>query len=163
MNSKIIVGALISILLINCSPKDNTKNTYSEEAYIHKIKLTDLSGQNVDWSNFVGKKVIVNVWATWCKPCIEEMPSLEVLKNKLPTDEYVLMIASSEDSSKISRFLERNNYQLDFYQLQSVPESLGIYALPTTFIIDEKGELLVTENGMRDWGNDSVVKEIMEL
>jgi thiol-disulfide isomerase/thioredoxin len=163
MRLKLIIGALTIASLLGCSNTNNAGERTAYKSFTEGIELTDLVGNPIDLSGLKGKRIILNVWATWCKPCIQEMPSLEELQKSLPEDKYIILLASSEGLDKIKKFKERNSYTLEFVQLITTQESLGIYSLPTTFIIDEKGKLLITENGMRDWGDHEVIKEIEQL
>ena len=151
------------VTLVGCSNINNKEQVATDKSFAEKIEVADLNGNKINLSDYNGKRIILNIWATWCKPCIQEMPSLEVMQQNLPVDKYVLLLASAEEVGKIKKLKDRNSYQLQFVQLQTSQESLGIYSLPTTFIIDENGELLVTENGMRDWGKPEVIQEIEQL
>ncbi len=114
------------------------------------FKLATMEGEPISDQSFDKKTLILNVWATWCKPCIDEMPSLEKLMKKLP-DNYILLVASNEDPEKIQRFIDRYDFDLEFIRLKDRPEVLGIDLYPTTFIFNAEGEILQTIEGKRDW------------
>ena len=149
MRKLLIISFLLSGL-ISCQPEDT---------FISKIKLTDLKGEALDSEQFDNKIVILNLWATWCTPCIREMPDLVKMQNELPED-FVLLLASDESLEKIQQFTERRPFDLTFAQIQTSVESLGVYSLPTTFIIGRDGQLLETLVGARKWDRTEQIEQL---
>ena len=130
-----------------------------EELFYNKIKLTDLQGEDLDPRQFKNKIVILNLWATWCGPCIKEMPDLVEMKNNL-SEEFVLILASGESLDRIQQFKENRSFDLSFVQTQTSLESLGVYSLPTTFIIGKDGQLLETLVGARKWDSPEQIDQL---
>lgn len=149
--NKLLILSFLLIGLISCQPEKDT--------FISKIKLTDLKGQALNAEQFDDKVVILNFWATWCKPCIKEMPDLVEMQNKLSED-FVLVLASDESMEKIQQFIERRPFELTFAQMQTSTETLGVYSLPTTFIIGKEGQLLETLVGARAWDSPEQIEKI---
>lgn len=154
MKPTLIAFSFLTIL-ISCQPK--------EPAFLDTVDLKNLDGASLDKDALSGKIIILNLWATWCKPCVQEMPSLEVLQSELPSDKFVLLLASDEPLEKIRKFKQQSNFELEFIKLESSLESLGVFALPTTIFIDQKGNRSHTESGGKDWGSDGSVQEILKL
>lgn len=150
MRKLLIISFMLSSL-ISCQPEKNT--------FISKIKLADAKGQALDSEQFDNKIVILNLWATWCTPCIREMPDLVKMQNELPVD-FVLLLASDESLEKIQQFTERRPFDLTFAQIQTSVESLGVYSLPTTFIIGKDGQLLETLVGARKWDSTEQIEQL---
>lgn len=148
---KLLIISLLLIGLISCQPEKDT--------FISKIKLADLKGETLDKEQFKNKIVILNLWATWCTPCIREMPDLVKMQNELPGD-FVLLLASDEPLEKIQQFTERRPFDLTFTQIQTSVESLGVYSLPTTFIIGKDGQLLETLVGAREWDSPEQIEQL---
>lgn len=148
---KLLIISLLLIGLISCQPEKDT--------FISKIKLADLKGETLDKEQFKNKIVILNLWATWCTPCIREMPDLVKMQNELPGD-FVLLLASDEPLEKIQQFTERRPFDLTFTQIQTSVESLGVYSLPTTFIIGKDGQLLETLVGAREWDSTEQIEQL---
>lgn len=142
---------LILACLISCQPEKDT--------FISKIKLADLQGETLDKEQFKNKIVILNLWATWCAPCIKEMPDLVKMQNKL-SDDFFLLLASDESLEKIQQFTERRSFDLTFAQIQTSVETLGVYSLPTTFIIGKDGQLLETLVGARKWDSPEQIEQL---
>ncbi|MEQ8471472.1 MAG: TlpA disulfide reductase family protein [Marinoscillum sp.] len=148
---KLLIISFLLIGLIACQPEKDT--------FISKIKLADLKGETLDKEQFKNKIVILNLWATWCTPCIREMPDLVKMQNELPGD-FVLLLASDESLEKIQQFIERRPFDLAFAQIQTSIESLGVYSLPTTFIIGKDGQLLETLVGAREWDSPEQIEQL---
>lgn len=148
---KLLIISLLLIGLISCQPEKDT--------FVSKIKLADLKGETLDKEQFKNKIVILNLWATWCTPCIREMPDLVKMQNELPGD-FVLLLASDEPLEKIQQFTERRPFDLTFTQIQTSVESLGVYSLPTTFIIGKDGQLLETLVGAREWDSPEQIEQL---
>ena len=94
MKNYLLILFLIAFLAISCSKKISKK----ESDYI------DLNGETVHLESFRGKKVLVNFWATWCTPCLQEMPSLVRAQEILTKDNYVFLFPSTDEIEKIKNF-----------------------------------------------------------
>jgi len=160
---KLLIGMLVVLITTQCSNSNTSENSHNENNFAAGILLADLDGKEIKLSDHKGKTIILNVWATWCKPCIKELPSMEVLQNNLDPNQFILLFASDEEVKRINKFVDKNNYDLNFISLISPPESLGIFSLPTTFIIGKDGKLLMTESGSKDWGSTESIQEIKNL
>ncbi|GGI57263.1 TlpA family protein disulfide reductase [Winogradskyella haliclonae] len=109
------------------------------------------------------KIVIVNFWATWCPPCIAEMPSLQKLYDKYGQDIDFLFV-TNDSIDKIEAFKEKNNYTFPVYQiLSNPPKELQTSSIPRTLIINPKGEIIIDKSGAVDWFGEKVKKEIDKL
>ncbi len=116
--------------------------------------LRDLNGQNVSLSNYRGRVVFLNFWATWCGPCREEMPSMERLHRALGSRGLaVLAVNLREDAAEVARFMRK--YQLSFPALLDsdgqVSSLYRVWALPMTYIIDGGGQIIGKKAGPKDW------------
>lgn len=117
---------------------------------LESFKLQALNGDPVDWSAYRGKTIFINVWATWCKPCVQEMPTIAMAMKELDGRDVVFLFASSEDAEEIAAFRGRRPYPFDYFQLLNM-EALAIDAIPATFIFDPSGNMVFGEEGFRDW------------
>ena len=126
-------------------------------------KLIDENENLFDFNTAKGKVVIVNFWATWCPPCIAEMPSLEKLYQDYK-DDVVFLLVSNEKQEVISKFKQRNAYDFLVYASVSAnPELLETTSIPRTFVIDKEGNIVIDKTGAADWNSDSVRKLLDEL
>lgn len=115
------------------------------------FSLPGVDGKNYQLSDYRGKWVLINYWATWCPPCLEELPDLEIFHNNHHKDKAVVLGINSEDISekKLKTFLE--SQFLSFPILRMKPSDKTpfgrISALPTSFLISPKGEVVAKQVG----------------
>lgn len=119
-----------------------------------EITLKDFHGKEIQLSEFRGKVVFLNFWATWCPDCRIEMPSMEKLHNRLKNKNFaVVTINLKEPSERVKNFFDTN--KLTFVGLLDpdgkITSKLAIRALPTTLIIDKNGKILGMALGSRPW------------
>lgn len=117
----------------------------------------------VEFSEYKGQVVLVNFWATWCPPCIAEMPSFEELYADYQ-DNVIFLFVSSEDHETVRGFLNRKNYSLPAYRpLSEAPEPLNGNTLPTTYLIGKNGEIVIKKIGAADWNSEPVRSTLDKL
>ncbi len=120
------------------------------------VAFSDLEGKEVTLESFRGKVVVLNLWATWCVPCIKEMPSLERLGAKLK-DRGVAVMSISQDrggARQVAPFLEKHGLKtLPIYlDLKgAVLRAVGARGLPTTLVIDREGREIGRLEGDAEW------------
>jgi len=149
----------ILILLAACSSPKKDDDSAIEAA---DLKLMDMNGHPVDLTKLEGKTIFVNFWATWCKPCIQEMPSIVALQTELTGRNIEFFFASDEEVDKIEKFAVSRKMDLNFVRVEN-PESLGLQALPTTFIFDWEGNLVFSEVGLRRWDEPASIEMVTKL
>lgn len=155
---KIISQLAVFIVAVFIGCKEKPKNEQQSKpttvsqapADIDKIKLTSLDGKPIDLSQYKDKTVFLNFWATWCKPCIEEMPSIANAMKKVNKDEVVFLFASAEEAEEIKAFQQRKPFPFQYVKVENF-ETLDIMTIPTTFIFNTKGERVFNEMGYRKW------------
>lgn len=121
------------------------------------FELEDLNGKKVQMSDFKGKVIFLNFWATWCGPCRSEMPSMEKLYNALKNKGLVMLaINLQEDKKKVAAFMNSN--KLTFPVLLDTTGKIGsIYGarnIPTTYLFDKSGFAVFGTAGAREWNDD---------
>ncbi|MEG3660092.1 TlpA disulfide reductase family protein [Arenibacter palladensis] len=127
----------------------------------YQWKLTDLENRPFDFEAQRGKVILVNFWATWCPPCVAEMPSMQKLYDDYG-EKVTFMFVTSDDRQKVENFLKRKNLNLPvYYPVSETPETLKSKLLPTTYIINSKGEIVVAETGAADW-NSSKTRALID-
>lgn len=154
MSLKYAVSIFLLFMMIGCAKpsKSETTSTY-----------VDLEGNAVALSDFKGKKVLLNFWATWCLPCLEEMPSMEIAQQKLASENYVFLFATTDKIDKINKFKEKHSYPFQYLQYQESLDKLSIYALPVTFIYNTKGELVKRIDGATEWNSKEILEELKAI
>ena len=125
--------------------------------------LVDKGNNPVDFDEFKGKVIIVNNWASWCPPCIAEMPSIHQLKQDLKNENIVfVMVSFDEDPEKARVFMEKRHFDLEVY----FPGKNYPYAtssIPVTFIIDKEGNVVLKHEGMLDYSSEEFVSKLKVL
>ncbi|MBD0824079.1 TlpA family protein disulfide reductase [Aestuariibaculum marinum] len=133
-------------------------------------KITDynwlLKDENQETYNFQsakGKVILVNFWATWCPPCIAEMPSMQKLYNDYK-DKVEFLFVTSDDFTEINTFLNDNNYTFKVYQpATQYPEYFDVTTIPRTFLINQSGQIIIDESRSANWNSDKVRMTIDNL
>ncbi len=172
MRGKIFFDSLfvLLLLLIPHFPVEGREEDLFSKIKISSIKgdkrapdfsLIDLNGRRVGLKQFKGKIIFLNFWATWCGPCKEEMPSLEVLHQQFKERNFVLLTISVdyEGLKPVQEFINKHHYTFPVL-LDSKCESLDLFevkGIPTTFIINKKGRMIGRAIGPRDWKSPEVV------
>lgn len=123
----------------------------------YSFQLKNLNGEVVSMETFKGKVIFLNLWATWCPPCIAEMPDIQNLYDKIENEDIVfvmLSIDSSEDKAK--KFIERKGFTLPTYMAASrVPDMFRVPSIPTTFVINKEGKVVSKNVGMANYNKKS--------
>jgi thiol-disulfide isomerase/thioredoxin len=125
--------------------------------------ITD-SQRTVALDQFRGKPVILNFWATWCPPCIEEMPSLVALQKELGNQVTILAVSEDADDSAYHQFIRDHNVDLlTVRDTGRKNELYGTFKYPETFIIDRNGKILRKFIGATDWTSPDIVDYLKKL
>lgn len=128
--------------------------------------LPDLTGKVVRLDDLRGKVVLLNVWATWCQPCVEEMPTLESLSRRMAGRDFVLLAVSQDElPEKVKPWTE--SHGLTFTVLLDprgeVGNHYGVTGYPETFVIDRQGNIVHHHVGFRNWTDPGIVSAIETL
>lgn len=183
MNKKKIIVAilviltLLAVIVVNYNNKKSLQNndkkvedkTEDGEKKVDDrieaidFKLEDLQGKEIKLSDFKGKKVFLNFWASWCGPCKAEMPHMQQLYEETKDKDIVILAVNvGEDKDKVKSFIEENKYAfpvvLDIKQEAAL--QYGISAFPTSFFIDEEGYVY---SGIRGAMSLDMMKEQLKL
>lgn len=125
--------------------------------------LKDNQDHKFNFKTMKGKIVLVNFWATWCPPCIAEMPSLEKLYNAYK-DKIEFVFVSNEEKAKIAHFLKEKNYSFKVFQpVSQYPDTFDVSSIPRTFLIDTKGHIVIDKTGAANWNSKTVRQTIDAL
>lgn len=128
--------------------------------------LKTLDGQDVTLMNLQEDKVMfLNIWATWCGPCREEMPSMASLYHKFSDKDFTMIAVSDEDTQSVREYLQEQPYP---FTVLTDPENIlgdrfDIYAIPTTLIVDSQGRLALRHTGAQEWDSPEIIDQIDQL
>ncbi|MGB5555296.1 MAG: TlpA disulfide reductase family protein [Flavobacteriaceae bacterium] len=125
------------------------------------LSLFDADGNLTSLEEFKGKVIFLNMWATWCPPCIAEMPGIDTLHEEMGEEVAFVMLSLDEDFEKAKAFDKRKGYYLPIYtQVGNLPAMYQSSSIPTTFVIDAAGNLVLSHTGIADY-NNSEFKEFL--
>jgi thiol-disulfide isomerase/thioredoxin len=130
------------------------------------IRFRDVKGKVIDLGDLKGKVIFLNFWATWCPPCIAEMPGVNKLYEKFRHDNDVVFILADADGDllKSQKFMDRKKFGLPVYAVAAeIPEVLFQGSLPTTIVFDKKGRIMYNEAGAANYGNQKFIEFIHRL
>lgn len=167
MKSICKIAVVFLLLLVSCKEKQSANNKNKPEVKINvesefdKIKLTELDGKAIDLHQYEGKTIFINFWATWCGPCIQEMPSIQKAKSSLKDEDIVFLFASNEEVEVIEAFRKKQSYDFHYVRIENL-EHLNIMALPTTYIFDSNKNLVFSEMGYRKWDSKNNIDLIIK-
>ena len=120
-------------------------------------RLWDLGGSEVSLVELTGRPLVVNVWATWCLPCVAEIRSLERLARSLEGEDVGFAMVAPQERRAVAQWVGRRGYALPFYvERAPMPEPFGLEAVPTTWILDAWGRVVLKHRGALDWDRDDV-------
>lgn len=137
----------------------------SVDRELPEFSLSDVDDQTWNPEALKGKYWVINFWATWCPPCIEEIPSMnrawEILE---PHGIGMLAINAGEDRPAVEEFLTQ--VPIDFTTVLGNMDSLGnwsVRALPTTIVVDAEGKVVMEALGPREWDDEALLQKVIDL
>jgi thiol-disulfide isomerase/thioredoxin len=132
-----------------------------------QVSFTDVDGKTLNLSDFAGKLVLVNLWATWCAPCRHEMPSLQRLQTQLGDKIAILAISEDMEGNKaVEPFIAKlglNAVKTYLDPKNAVGRAFGVDGLPTSFLIDRQGRVLGRVEGEAEWDSPKMLAIIEPL
>jgi thiol-disulfide isomerase/thioredoxin len=158
-----VIFTLFSFILFACNSNITNNNISDLESLQLKSSFFDLEENNLDLSEFNNGKVVISYWATWCAPCIKEMPSIKRAEEILEDYGYTFLLVSDETIDKISNFKNEMNFDLKFLKSNKSFESLGVYAMPTSYIFNEDGKIVETFVGVIEWDSEEIISKLKML
>src|SRR3990167_5783535 len=147
MKLRFIAASIILIILVISGAFDISRAGKEEKIAAQDFTLMTMDNTKVSLKDFKGKYIFLNFWATWCGPCIDEMPSMERLYQKFKTRKNFEMLAVSIDKGGVElvkRFVKEN--KLTFTVLldrdSEVAAAYGVMGIPATYLIDPNGDVI---------------------
>lgn len=123
------------------------------------FKMVDLDGKQVNFESLKGKVVFLNIWATWCPPCVAEMPNIQKLYEKVGSDKIAFVMLSVDEGGmeKVKKFIDKKGFTFPVYMPASqLPREFYSNAIPTTFILSPEGKIVAKQEGMADYDTKEV-------
>ncbi|HLW19856.1 MAG TPA: TlpA disulfide reductase family protein [Cyclobacteriaceae bacterium] len=170
MKKNIIISVAIASLFLGSGYLLGLDKTPSTEPLVDKkvlaedgpAEIHDAEGNAVNFAEFKGKLVFINNWATWCPPCVAEMPTIEKLKEEMPEDEVAfVMVSYDRNPRKAINWMKNKKMELPVYfPGENFPRQFTTDAIPATFVLDREGKILHTYLGMADYSKESFVHQM---
>ncbi|MBN2894011.1 MAG: TlpA family protein disulfide reductase [Bacteroidales bacterium] len=128
-------------------------------------QLSDIEGNTVSLSDFKGKVIFINFWATWCGPCIGEMPEIQAFYNKFKdNNDVVFILATTDDLTTVQNFISNKEFTFPVYSIQSqIPNVMNHNSIPTSFLINKNGGIVLQQKGVANWGGEKMEKIVNKL
>lgn len=130
------------------------------------FEVTTDSGKRLSTADFGGKVLVLNFWATWCPPCVDEMPSLQAMAQQLaPRGVVVLGVSVDKNQAAYQRFLQQAKISFPTARdpQSDISAEYGTFKYPETYVIDSSGRVRQKHIGPRDWLDPELVKSIESL
>jgi len=130
------------------------------------LQFQDLEGNEFSLRDFEGKTLFINYWATWCNPCLAEMPAMAELYEEFKDNEdIVFLYLSKEDMDVITDYIPKDEslQKLPLYKVITDDELFKTRGIPTTFIVDRSGEILVEDVGSASWNDEEVINYLRSI
>ena len=148
--------------LLSFSPK-TIEVSQQKKLSTYQWQLIDSSGKTVSLEEFKGKLIFVNFWATWCPPCIAEMPSMQKLYANYQ-DKIVFLFVTTDSFEKANAFLVKENLDLPIFQsISNPPLDMVSSTIPATYLIDQHNNVVIAKIGPADWNSASFRSKLDDL
>ncbi|MDY8137748.1 TlpA disulfide reductase family protein [Aquimarina sp. 2201CG5-10] len=126
-------------------------------------KLHGVNTESINFNTAKDKVVLINYWATWCPPCIAEMPSFQKLYDDYK-DKVVFLFVTTDDDPELNKFMSDKDYNYPIYRsLSEHPKPFISKSIPATYLIDKKGNIIIDKVGAANWNSDKVRETIDQL
>ncbi|MDF9797903.1 thiol-disulfide isomerase/thioredoxin [Catalinimonas alkaloidigena] len=125
-------------------------------------ELINAEGEQLNFADFKGKVVFINNWASWCRPCIAEMPTIEKLKQEFSEEDLAfVMVSFDQDPNKGLEWMQKKEFDLPVYfPGQEYPQAYLTDIIPASFILDKEGKLVHTQMGMADYSSPEFIEQM---
>jgi len=139
-----------------------------EKIGVPDFSIVDLDGKEISLKDYRGKLVLVNIWATWCAPCVKEFPSMKRLVQKFPNDLAILAVSYDRQREDIDAFIKAfggipSNFHIAWDKQKKTTEVFGTDVLPETYIISRDGKLIRKIAGEATWDEPMALDFFQEL
>jgi len=161
----LLIGALVGVACVAAAAQEAPLVAWTGGP-TPPLALRDLDGRPHDLTDYRGKVVVVNFWATWCQPCREELPSLERLRDAMRGRRFeAVAVNVAEGESRVRRFLHEVPLRLPFLLDADgkTQRAWKVRGLPATFLVDRKGVIRYWYLGELDWAQPAILRAVESL
>ena len=127
--------------------------------------LTDINGQSHNLYSYLnqGKTVFLDFFATWCGPCVQEVPLLQNVRTQLAGNNFVFVLVSDESLPTLKRFAERSGTTLRILRSKQKLKDLGIHSVPTNYLLNRQGKIVLEKVGTLEGSDIKIATEFTDL
>lgn len=130
----------------------------------YDFTLVNAAGREIDFSEFKGQTIFLNFWATWCPPCVAEMPDIQSLYEKTGQEVAFVMISVDKNKFKAKEFVQNKEYDFPIYFMKSGPPAVyNTRSIPTTYIISPEGKIVGERHGMAKYDSEEFRNFLLSL
>ncbi len=132
----------------------------------YNFAMVTAGGEQVFLSDFKGKVTFVNVWASWCPPCVAEMPTIETLYTQVSEHEDIrfIMLSVDEERANANTFMSNKGYTMPYqFPASPLPNAFNSTALPTTYVVSRDGQIVYEKAGIADYSSPAFRDWLIEL
>lgn len=172
---KLALTLILAIAVIGCNSSEETDTNQEAQAesdaepstkaeYVAQATFTDLQGDTVSISEFRGKVVMIDLWETWCKPCLASFPTLQQLQEDYPDDFVVLAVTPgfTDTREDAQSFADENDYEFNYLMdSNNLHQKLGVQGIPYKIFVDAEGKFI--KESMGSYGPDEDYEKIEEI
>jgi cytochrome c biogenesis protein CcmG/thiol:disulfide interchange protein DsbE len=155
---KILIIAIVALVGLYFYNKYNV----APSIQVDKLEILNEDSTKFDIHSLKGKKVIISFYASWCPNCIEELKVLNTIKNEKLSDIEILAI-TDESMDKLISFKNKKQYPFTFLKLNASFPEIGIASIPTTYLLNTKGEIVYNKVGYIEWDDESNLNHLKSL
>lgn len=152
----IIAGILITILVAGFF---YNRYRVTPQLNLNQLALTDLNGAPVGIESFEGKKLFINFFATWCGPCIKELPSIYAAQQTMVKSGFVFILISDEPVERLKKFSGMLPYPLYILHSQKPLQQYSIYTIPASYILSSSHRVVYSTTGGDDWAGEKMMEK----
>ena len=147
--------------------KDLPVPRFTSPAVVGKVPLNwhllTVKGERVPFSVFQGRAVLLNFWASWCGPCRAELPLLEALRRSIPEEDLAIILVTDEEAEPLTKFLTQSAPKIPIYRAEvDRPLEVQPKVLPSTFLMDPDGNVLLHQTGAAKWNDPQFVTALRD-
>lgn len=127
-------------------------------ASAYNMSLKTPEGDQLRLGDFKGKVLFVNIWASWCPPCVAEMPTIETLYNEVSDNKNIkfLLVSLDEKPQKATDFMERKEFSMSYYfPASGLPRVFQSPYIPSTYVVSKEGQIIYKQEGIADYSSDA--------
>jgi thiol-disulfide isomerase/thioredoxin len=152
-----VIGSIQGLVLKTGLIKPKLSNEEPMARADYNFRVVDQDGTLLMGDELKGKTVFINLWATWCPPCVAEMPDINKLYKEVASEDIVfLMISLDDDFEKAKNFVQKKGYNFKIHKFASnPPSSLYSKIIPTSFVLSPDGNIVVRKEGMAKYNSKS--------